>query len=80
MADVRVRNLEDWIVEAIKAHAKRHGRSLEAELREVLRKEAMRPRHTFLKEAKKRLKQLEGKYGIMPDSTPEIRSERDKRG
>ncbi len=31
MADLRVRNLEDWVVAELRARAKRHGKSLEGE-------------------------------------------------
>ncbi len=36
MANVTIRNLEDEVVERLKARAKTHNRSLEAELREIL--------------------------------------------
>jgi plasmid stability protein len=36
MADVRVRKLEDWVVNWFRVQAKRHGRSLEGELRQAL--------------------------------------------
>ncbi len=40
MAQVLVRDLDDSVVERLKARAKRHGRSLEAELRIVLEQSA----------------------------------------
>jgi len=36
MAQVIVRNLDPGVVERLKARARRHGRSLEGELREIL--------------------------------------------
>jgi plasmid stability protein len=36
MAQVIIRNLDPGVVERLKARAKRHGRSLEGELREIL--------------------------------------------
>lgn len=36
MADVKIRNLEPYIIDAFKSRAKAAGRSLEAELRETL--------------------------------------------
>ena len=37
MATLTIRNLEDDVVDALKARARRHSRSLEAEVRELLR-------------------------------------------
>ncbi len=42
MPDVRVRNLESWVLESLKAQAKKHGRTLELELRTLLHDEALR--------------------------------------
>jgi plasmid stability protein len=36
MANVTIRNLDDAVVDKLKARAKAHNRSLEAELREIL--------------------------------------------
>ncbi|MHC5034679.1 MAG: FitA-like ribbon-helix-helix domain-containing protein [Planctomycetota bacterium] len=40
MAQVLVRDLDDAVVETLKRRAKRHGRSLEAELRVILERSA----------------------------------------
>jgi hypothetical protein len=49
MAQVIIRNLDPETVEALKARAKRNGRSLEAELREVLSERVARDaREEFL--------------------------------
>lgn len=37
MAEVLIRNIEDDVIERLKLKAKLHGRSLEQELREILR-------------------------------------------
>ena len=42
MAQVIIRNLDPETVETLKARAKRHGRSLESELRELLTQSAAR--------------------------------------
>jgi plasmid stability protein len=57
MADVKIRNLEPYIVEAFKIRAKSAGRSLEAELRETLA-EVLEPSR---KEAKNELARLRAK-------------------
>ena len=36
MAEVRVRNLDDWVVGWFRSQAKQHGQSLEGELRQTL--------------------------------------------
>ncbi len=35
MADVKIRKLDDWVVESFRAQAKKSGHSLEAELRQL---------------------------------------------
>lgn len=43
MANVTIRNLDDGVVEALKARAKENHRSLEAELRRILTDQIRRP-------------------------------------
>jgi plasmid stability protein len=80
MAEVRVRKIEDWVVAAFRARAKRHKRSLEAELRDFLRQEALRPRQEFAQESRAVLNELHKKYGTFSDSTKIIRDDRNARG
>lgn len=42
MAEIRVRDLDEWVVEALRVRARRNGRSLVAEVRDLLRQEAAR--------------------------------------
>ncbi len=52
MANLTIRNLDDEVVAKLKAQAKAHHRSLEAELRALLSEAAARPsRESFLKVA-----------------------------
>ena len=52
MANLTIRNLDDAVVAKLKARAKAHHRSLEAELRALLSEAAARPsREDFLKVA-----------------------------
>ena len=53
MATLTVRNVEERTVRALKKRALRHARSLEAELREVLRRAAQDARLDFLAEARR---------------------------
>ncbi len=80
MGDVRVRNLDDNVVAEFKDRAKRHGRSLEAELREVLTAEAFRLRRELAERARQLRDELRAECGELPDSTPFIREERDRLG
>lgn len=79
MADVKVRKLDTWVVDYHKRRAKEAGRSLEDQLRQVLKEAALAPRREFAKRIKRRLARLRAKYGEMPDSTPGIRAWRDGR-
>jgi plasmid stability protein len=76
MGQVLVRNVEDGVIERLKARAARNGRSLEAELRLVL-EQAAAVDHTKLFETADRIrKELEGRYHS--DSTQLIREDRDR--
>jgi plasmid stability protein len=76
MGQVLIRNVEDSVIERLKARAARHGRSLEAELRLVL-EQAAAVDHTKLFETADRIrKELEGRYHS--DSTQLIREDRDR--
>jgi plasmid stability protein len=50
MADLFVRGLDEDLVRALKARAAAHGRSVEAEGRDILRQELMKPRRHPLAE------------------------------
>lgn len=47
MADVKIRKLDDWVVESCRAQARRAGRSLEEELRQFLTGAARERRWRF---------------------------------
>jgi len=80
MAEVRVRNLDDGVVSALKDRARRHGQSLSEELRELLTREAFRPRQETVERLQKLRDGIRADFGELPDSTPFIRAERDRRG
>jgi plasmid stability protein len=80
MADVKVRKLEDRVVRFYRRRAEKAGHSLEAELRKFLTEGMSLERQEWVLEVHRRLERLRKKYGIMPDSTPGIRAERDERG
>jgi plasmid stability protein len=49
MAQLIVRNIEEAVVEALKREAAKHGRSAEAEHREILRQSLLKPPRRSLK-------------------------------
>jgi plasmid stability protein len=80
MADVKIRKLDDWVVESFRARARQAGRSLEEELRQFLTEAARKRRRRFVAELDELSAGLREKYGEFPDSTPLIREERDQYG
>ncbi|MCH2487837.1 MAG: hypothetical protein MK010_08870 [Erythrobacter sp.] len=78
MASVTIRNLDDGVVERLKSKAKDNGRSLEAELREILSTEARRAStKEWLAEAD-RIAAMTPKDRPQTDSTILIREDRDR--
>lgn len=80
MPDVKIRRLPEWVVVALKARAKQAGRSLEEELRVLLTETAARSRQDCIGELAAFREQLRRRYGLMNDSTPLIREDRQQRG
>lgn len=80
MSELRVRNIDDWIITELKAQAKAHGRSLEAELRDRLRDLALGPRQEMAQRAARLRATIAQEHGLLPDSTAFIRQDRDSRG
>ena len=79
MAEVKIRKLDDWVVESFRARARQAGRSLEEELRQLLT-ETARERRRLVAELDELNAELREKYGELPDPTPLIREERDRYG
>jgi plasmid stability protein len=80
MSDLRIRKLEDWVTAALRARARRHGHSLEEELRVLLREDVQREKKALADRATARLDKLRQKYGTFSDSAALIREDRDARG
>jgi plasmid stability protein len=80
MVDLRIRRLDEWIAEALRARARRNGHSLEEELRRTLRSDVVREKQAFAERARVRLEKLRAKYGTFSDSAALIREERDSWG
>jgi hypothetical protein len=82
MAEVKVRQLPEWVVEFHKQQAQRTGMSLEQHLRTVITESARAQKRSFLQIAKTCREQLERELGgTLPDRTADlIREMRDERG
>lgn len=80
MGDVRVRDLDPGVVAKLKAQARRHGRTLQQELKTLLTDAVLRPRQSLAKKLRELHIRLRAEYGELPDSTPIIREERDRWG
>ncbi len=79
MTDVRIRQLDDWVVDVHRRQAKLHGKSLEKELREILTAAALAKKQATVAELRAALDELRDKYGTFSDSAALIREERDRR-
>lgn len=80
MTEVRVRNVDEWVVECHRQAAKRGGLTLEAELRRVMTEAALDRRRAIVADMRSGLEELQSKYGLFPDSAEDIRREREERG
>jgi antitoxin FitA len=75
LSTLTVRNVEDDVVAALKARAKRNNRSLEAEIRVLLRNAVDRGSRTSLRELADRIAALTPKVR-QTDSTELVREDR----
>jgi plasmid stability protein len=80
MSELRVRNMDEWVIAELKAQARAHGRSLEAELRDQLQELALRPRREMAERAARLREAIAQEHGLLPDSALSIREDRDARG
>jgi hypothetical protein len=80
MTEVRIRSVERWVIESLGARARSKGNSLEGDLREQLREEAMRSRQELGHELRRLRGELQEKYGTFSDSAALIHDVRESRG
>lgn len=78
MTSVRIRNLDERVVTELKYRAKRHGNTLENELRALLTDEAFRPRREAAERASRIREAIRAEVGTLSDSTRFIREARDE--
>ncbi|MCE9565978.1 MAG: hypothetical protein K8U57_28475 [Planctomycetes bacterium] len=79
MTEVRLRNVEPWVVEVIRQIAKRKNRSTEEEIKAQLFALASREKSDLLAELRIARDDQLAKHGVLPDSSTGIREERESR-
>jgi len=80
MAQIKVRELEDWILSILRENASLEGHSLEQHLRDILKEAALANQKQFAEEQLEHLSSFEAKHGVLIDSTLGIREDREIRG
>ncbi|WP_448203402.1 FitA-like ribbon-helix-helix domain-containing protein [Azospirillum sp. sgz302134] len=76
MAQVEIRDIDDGLFEALRRRAQRNSRSLDQELREILRAAVAPDRASFLGEARRIRKRTIGRP--QTDSADLLREDRDR--
>ncbi len=78
MANVTVRNIDDSVIDALKAQAKANHRSLEDEIKHILAQQVLR--HTRLDRFRERTAHLASRTADVPqtDSAIVLRDDRDR--
>jgi len=80
MADIKVRNLDERVTEALRLRAKRHGVSLEEEVRRTLTESVQATRAEAFRLAAEARERTKGSWTPENDSVRIIREWRDKMG
>jgi antitoxin FitA len=80
MSEIRIRKVDDWVVDALRQRARAMGESLEGSLRVLLQQEALRPKKELAAKLRQMREELRQKYGTFSDSTALIRQDRDAMG
>jgi antitoxin FitA len=78
MSKLTVRNLEDEVVARLKARAESRGRSLEGEVRQILRDAARVPTPRQLRAVAEQITSMTPVDRVQADSTELIRAARDR--
>jgi plasmid stability protein len=80
VTDLRIRNIDDWVLDVHRQQAKLQGKTLENAAREILTAAALARKQQIAAEHRAALQELQNKYGVFSDSAALIREERDRRG
>lgn len=79
MTELRIRNVDDAIVDIHRHNAKRNGTSLEAELKRILTESAFSKRRALSEQLQRERDELRDRYGDFPSSTEFMRANREGR-
>jgi plasmid stability protein len=80
MSEVRIRNVDDWVVEWHRTQAKLDGKTLETELRQILTESALAKKREIADEMRVDLEKFRSDGRFFSDSAKIIREDRDRRG
>lgn len=80
MGDIRIRNVDEEVILAWKERAQRHGRSMQAELHDLLSDEVFRPFHELADRLQRNRRRRQKEFGVLSDSADDIRADRGARG
>lgn len=80
MPDVRVRGVDKDLVHLLKEQAQRLGKGWQDFLHDALHDVAVRPRREWAQRLAEHREAIRKVHGVLPDSTPAIREDRDRLG
>lgn len=76
MPDFLIRGLDETTMKALRERAEKNGRSLQAEIKDTLRRSVKMTKEESIAESRRLLSKFDGK--VWPDSTASIREDRDR--
>jgi plasmid stability protein len=76
MPDFLIRGLDEVTMKHLKERAEHNGRSLQAEIKDTLKRSVKMTREESIEASRRLLARFDGK--VFPDSTPLIREDRDR--
>lgn len=77
MTELRIRNVDELIVDIHRHNAKKNGTSLEVELKRVLADSAFAKRHALSEQLQRERNELRDRYGDFPSSIDFMRATRE---
>ena len=77
MTELRIRDIDEWIVEQHRHNARKKGITLGEEIKTVLSDAVMARRYKLVEELEKNAETLRAKYGTFPSCVPVIREMRE---
>ncbi|MCA9185516.1 MAG: hypothetical protein R3E01_36525 [Pirellulaceae bacterium] len=80
MAQIKVRDLDDWVVHVLRDNAISAGHSLEQHLRDILKATALADQKRFAEEQRRHLAEFKDQHGELTDSSVGIREDRESNG